>query len=714
MNYRVGGSRTLSGIPVEQLNEAEATAELERLAAEIAEHDRRYYEHDAPSVSDAEYDALRLRNSAIEARFPNLKRADSPTERVGTAPSGKFSKVRHAIPMLSLDNAFSDDDVRDFVARIRRFLRLGDDALLRITAEPKIDGLSLSLRYENGELVHAVTRGDGTTGENVTANAKTIDDIPARLKGSPPDVIEVRGEVYMTKEDFADLNERQETAGKQTYVNPRNTAAGSLRQLDASVTAERPLKFFAYAWGEVSQLPADTQMGMVEAFKAYGFQTNPLMDVFDSVEALLKHYHHIETERGALAYDIDGVVYKVDDLSYQERLGFVSRSPRWAIAHKFPAEKAMTTLKAIDIQVGRTGAITPVARLEPVTVGGVVVENATLHNAEEIERLGVMIGDTVIVQRAGDVIPQILGFVPEKRPVDAEPYTFPAKCPCDLATDIVREANISGAESVVRRCSGEFACPYQRKEHLKHFVSRRAFDIEGLGEKQIEAFFDDAMLPIRTPADIFTLQKRDAANPLQKLKNREGYGEVSAQKLFDAIEERRTVPLERMIYALGIRHVGEATAKTLARAYGAWGAFEAAALQVADGDTDTREEMDALEDIGAAVIDSVAAYFTEPHNRDLVEALAAELTIEEAERPAADTAFSGKTIVFTGSLERMSRDEAKEMAERLGAKAAGSVSKKTDLVVAGPGAGSKLKKATELGIEVIDEDEWFRRTGRSS
>ena len=629
MSDKASGNAGLSSIPVEQLSEAEATAELERLAAEIAAHDRRYYEKDAPSVSDAEYDALRQRNSAIEARFPNLKRVDSPTERVGAAPSEKFSKVRHAVPMLSLDNAFNDDDVRDFAARILRFLRLGEDAVLRLTAEPKIDGLSLSLRYESGELVHAVTRGDGTTGENVTANAKTIGDIPVKLKGSPPEVFEVRGEVYMTKEDFAELNERQEAAGKQTYVNPRNTAAGSLRQLDASVTAERPLKFFAYAWGEVSALPSDTQMGMVAALKAYGFQTNPLMGVFDSVETLLEHYHHIETERGALAYDIDGVVYKVDDLSYQERLGFVSRSPRWAIAHKFPAEKAMTTLNAIDIQVGRTGAITPVARLEPVTVGGVVVENATLHNAEEIERLGVRIGDTVTVQRAGDVIPQILGFVPEKRPDDAQPYEFPATCPCPLQTPIVREANVSGAESVVRRCSGEFACPYQRKEHLKHFVSRRAFDIEGLGEKQIEAFFDDAMLPIRTPADIFTLQKRDDANALQKLKNREGYGEVSAQKLFDAIEGRRTIPLERMIYALGIRHVGEATAKTLARAYGAWGAFEAAALQVADGDTDTREEMDALEDIGAAVIDSVAAYFTEPHNRDLVEALAAGSIDEE-------------------------------------------------------------------------------------
>jgi DNA ligase (NAD+) len=578
-----------------------------------------------------------------------------------------------------------------------------------MTAEPKIDGLSLSLRYEDGELVYAATRGDGTTGENVTANARTISDIPSRLKGNPPSVMEVRGEVYMTKHDFAELNERQAAAGKQTYVNPRNTAAGSLRQLDASITAERPLKFFAYAWGEVSDMPADTQMNMVAAMGRYGFVINPLMDVFDSVEKLIEHYHRIEMERGELAYDIDGVVYKVDDLKLQERLGFVSRSPRWAIAHKFPAEKAMTTLNAIDIQVGRTGAITPVARLEPVTVGGVVVENATLHNAEEIERLGVMIGDTVIVQRAGDVIPQILGFVEEKRPKDAEEFQFPTVCPCSLKTPIVREAIASGEESVVRRCSGEFACPFQRKEHLKHFVSRRAFDIEGLGDKQIEYFFDDeGGLEIKTPADIFTLSKRDE-NALTKLKNRDGYGEVSAQKLFDAIEERRTIPLERLIYALGIRHVGESTAKTLARAYGDWATFERAASNIAHGDAAAREEMDALDDIGDAVIDSLARYFTEPHNRKMVEALIGELTVEEAEKPASDTAFSGKTIVFTGSLERMSRDEAKAMAERLGAKAAGSVSKKTDLVVAGPGAGSKLAKAQEFGVEVIDEDEWFRR-----
>ncbi|MCB1464119.1 MAG: NAD-dependent DNA ligase LigA, partial [Nitratireductor sp.] len=573
-------------------------------------------------------------------------------------------------------------------------------------------GLSLSLRYEGGRLVAAATRGDGAEGEDVTANARTIADIPRVLSGDPPDVVEVRGEVYMTTADFEALNAREAAGGRPTYANPRNTAAGSLRQLDPGITASRPLKFFAYAWGEVSEMPATTQMEMVSAFAAYGFQINPLMKLFASADELLVHYHMIEEVRATLGYDIDGVVYKVNDLALQERLGFVSRSPRWAIAHKFPAEQAMTILEAIDVQVGRTGAITPVARLAPVTVGGVVVTNATLHNAEEIERLGVQIGDTVIVQRAGDVIPQVLGFVPERRPDDAVAFEFPKKCPCPLETDIVREETAGGVEGVVRRCSGEFACPYQRKEHLKLFVSRRAFDIDGLGEKQIEAFYDDEILPIRTPAQIFTLEARDETNALQKLRNREGYGEVSAGKLFAAINERRVIALERLIYALGIRHVGEATAKTLARAYGDWNSFEDAALKVAAGDESAREEMDALDDIGGAVIDAVARYFAEPHNRTMVDELVRELTeIVGPQQPTADSPVAGKTIVFTGSLERMSRDEAKAMAERLGAKAAGSVSAKTDLVVAGPGAGSKLKKASELGVEVIDEDAWFRLIG---
>jgi len=704
---------TTEQTPVEALTEPEAEAELARLAAEITRHDTAYHGEDAPIISDADYDALKQRNLAIEAAFPHLKRADSPSEQVGAAVSEKFEKIAHRVPMLSLDNAFNDQDVQDFAARVRRFLKLGEDIPLALTAEPKIDGLSLSLRYENGRLVYAATRGDGAVGENVTANARTIGDVPQTLAGDPPDVLEVRGEVYLTKDDFADLNRRQEEAGKPTYVNPRNTAAGSLRQLDASITASRPLKFFAYAWGEVSAMPSDTQMGMVDKLAAYGFVTNPLMDMFDDVAALLAHYRRIELERGELPYDIDGVVYKVNELALQQRLGFVSRSPRWAIAHKFPAEKAMTVLNAIDIQVGRTGALTPVARLEPVTVGGVVVENATLHNAEEIERLGIKIGDTVTVQRAGDVIPQILGFVPEKRPDNAVGFAFPEICPCPLQTPIVREATAGGAEGVVRRCSGEFACPFQRKEHLKLFVSRKAFDIDGLGDKQIDYFHDlpeDDPLRIRTPADIFKLESCDAKDELRKLKNRDGYGEVSAKNLFEAIETRRTIPLERLIFGLGIRHVGETTARTLARAYGSWTDFDKAARMIAADDESAREEMAALDDIGPAVVEAVARYFGEDHNLDMVGDLVDQLTIEDAERPAAESPFAGKTIVFTGSLEKMSRDEAKAMADRLGAKAAGSVSKKTDLVVAGPGAGSKLKKATELGIEVIDEDAWLTRT----
>ncbi|MBO6538521.1 MAG: NAD-dependent DNA ligase LigA [Rhizobiaceae bacterium] len=696
---------------VDKLTSEQAAQELERLAAEIAEHDRRYHSDDAPTVTDAEYDALRRRNLAIEQAFPDLVREDSPSKRVGGAVSEKFEKVRHAVPMLSLDNAFSDDDVRDFAERVRRYLRLPADEALPLTAEPKIDGLSLSLRYENGRLAVAATRGDGQVGENVTANARTISEIPEVLSGKPPAVLEVRGEVYLTHADFLELNRKQEADGKPTYVNPRNTAAGSLRQLDPSITASRPLKFFAYTWGEVSEMPADTQMGMVAALESYGFTVNSLMKRFEDVDGLLEHYRKIEVERGTLPYDIDGVVYKVDSIALQERLGFVSRSPRWAIAHKFPAEKAATLLNGIDIQVGRTGALTPVARLEPVTVGGVVVTNATLHNAEEIERLGIKIGDTVIVQRAGDVIPQVLGFVEEKRPADAKEFTFPEVCPCDLKTPVVRDATAGGGEGVVRRCSGEFACPYQRIEHLRHFVSRRAFDIEGLGEKQIEFFFNDEDLPVKSPAEIFTLAERDAAN-LKKLKDKEGWGSLSSSNLFAAIETRRTIPLDRMIYGLGIRHVGETTARTLARAYGSWKELHDAALAVANGDSQAREDMDALDDIGGAVIDAVARYFGEEHNRDLVEKLAAQVNVVDADLPQSDSPVAGKTVVFTGALERMSRDEAKAMGEKLGAKVSGSVSSKTDLVVAGPGAGSKLKKAAELGIEVIDEDGWFKLIGQ--
>jgi DNA ligase (NAD+) len=697
-------------ITVERLSESEAAAELALLAVEITKHDAAYHGQDAPLISDSEYDALRRRNSEIEAKFPDLIRADSPTKSVGYIVSEKFEKIAHVVPMLSLDNAFNDQDAHDFVARVRRFLSLDPLQALGITAEPKIDGLSLSLRYENGILKSAATRGDGAVGENVTVNAKTIKDIPHKLNGDFPTILEVRGEVYMTHADFTELNTRHRQEGKAEIANPRNGAAGSLRQLDSAVTASRPLKFFAYAWGEVSTMPSTTQMGMVAAFESYGFKTNPLMRRCASAEELLSVYRSIEAQRASLGYDIDGVVYKVDDLALQQRLGFVSRSPRWAIAHKFPAEKATTILRGIDIQVGRTGAHTPVARLEPVTVGGVVVTNATLHNEDEIKRLGVMIGDTVTVQRAGDVIPQVLGFVADKRPSDAVDYVFPHECLCELKTALIREEIASGVEGIVKRCTGEFACPYQKVEHLKHFVSRRAFDIEGLGDKQIEFFFQDEDLPVKNPADIFTLAKRDAGN-LKKLKDKEGFGETSAAKLFAAIDAKRAIGLDRVIYGLGIRHVGDSSSKTLARAYGSFAAFHDAALKIAGGDVAAAEEMDALDDIGTAVIDSVARYFAEDHNRAIVEALAAELTVADAIKPTSDSPVAGKTVVFTGSLVRMTRDEAKAMAERLGAKVSGSVSKKTDLVVAGPGAGSKLTDAQKHGVEVIDEDAWFERVG---
>jgi DNA ligase (NAD+) len=635
-------------------------------------------------------------------------RPDSPSRRVGAAPAGKFAKVRHAVPMLSLSNAFSEQDVTDFVERIRRFLRLADGETPAFTAEPKIDGLSCSLRYEEGELVRGATRGDGNEGEDVTANVRTLADIPHRLKGKHvPRVCEVRGEVYMTKSAFLALNKRQESAGRQVFANPRNSAAGSLRQLDPSITAARPLGFFAYAWGEMSEMPADTQSGMVKWFGSCGFKTNPLTRICHSLDALLAFHHDIEERRGALDYDIDGVVYKVDRLDWQERLGFVSRSPRWAIAHKFPAEKAMTVVKAIDIQVGRTGALTPVAKLEPVTVGGVVVQNATLHNADEIARLDVRIGDTVVIQRAGDVIPQVLEVVSERRPRDSKPYHFPKKCPCPLHTAIVRDVTATGEEGAVSRCTGEFACPYQTIEHLKHFASRRAFDIEGLGDKQIEFFFEQEW--VREPADIFTLEARNARI---KLEEHEGYGELSVRNLFQAIAARREISLERFIYALGIRHVGETTARSLARGYGSWKAFHDACLDLARGDEEVRHEMDALDQIGDTVIDALAAYFREAHNRGIVERLTAQVHILDAERPAAHSPVAGKTVVFTGSLEQMTREEAKAMAERLGAKAAGSVSKKTDYVVAGPGAGSKLDKAREFGVKVLTEDEWFDLVGR--
>ncbi len=695
-------SKDTAKLPVATLSEKQAQTEHARLAADIAEHDRRYYQEDAPTVSDAQYDALRQRYAAIEARFPQLRTAESLTQRVGAAPAARFAKVRHAVPMLSLDNAFSDEDVLDFVGRIRRFLRLADDEEIVFSAEPKIDGLSLSLRYEDGELVTGATRGDGQVGEDVTANVKTLEDVPKRLKGrGVPAVCEVRGEVYMTKHAFLALNKRQAETGGQVFANPRNSAAGSLRQKDPSITASRPLGFFAYAWGEMSDMPADTQSGMIKWFAACGFKTNPLARICRSVEALLAFHREIEAQRATLDYDIDGVVYKVDRLDWQERLGFVSRNPRWAIAHKFPAEKATTVVRDIEIQVGRTGALTPVAKLEPVTVGGVVVQNATLHNEEEIERLGVRIGDTVTIQRAGDVIPQVLGVV-EDRPRGAKVFRLPKKCPCPLKTDVVRETIAGGEEGARARCTGEFACPHQIVEHLKHFVSRRAFDIDGLGEKQIELFYQQGW--VKEPADIFTLEERNGKIRLEEV---EGFGEVSVRNLFGAIAARRDIPLERFIYALGIRHVGETTAVALARGYGSWAAFHDACLKLAKDDQETRDEMDALDQIGDTVIDSLRDYFAEAHNRRRIERLAQQVRILDAEKPRRDSAIAGKTVVFTGTLEKMTRDEAKASAERLGAKVAGSVSKKTDYVVAGPGAGSKLGKAKELGVAVLSEDEWL-------
>jgi DNA ligase (NAD+) len=693
-----------SKITVDELTAAQAGAEHARLEAEIAAHDRRYYQEDAPNVSDAEYDRLRQRYSALEARFPQLHTAASLTRRVGAAPSARFAKVRHALPMLSLDNAFAEDDVRDFVGRIRRFLRLADDDEIAFSAEPKIDGLSMSLRYERGALVTGATRGDGNEGEDVTANIKTLADVPRRLKGSGiPAICEIRGEVYMTKHAFLALNERQAETGGQIFANPRNSAAGSLRQKDPSITASRPLGFFAYAWGEMSEMPADTQSGMVKWFERCGFKTNPLTKVCRGIDALLKFHHEIEAQRATLDYDIDGVVYKVDRLDWQQRLGFVSRSPRWAVAHKFAAERAITLLKDIEIQIGRTGALTPVAKLEPVTVGGVVVQNATLHNSDEIARLDVRIGDTVQIQRAGDVIPQVLGVILERRPRGAKAYEFPKRCPCPLHTEVVRDQTAAGAEGAIARCTGEFACPYQAVEHLKHFVSRRAFDIDGLGDKQIELFYERGW--VKEPADVFTLEKRNGKIHLQ---NEEGFGETSVRNLFAAIAARREISLERFIYALGVRHVGETTAVALARGYGTWQAFHDACLRLAKGDDDVSQEMDALDQIGDTVIDSLHDYFGEAHNRRRVERLAEQVKIREAEKPRSDSAVAGKTVVFTGTLERMTRDEAKASAERLGAKVSGSVSKKTDYVVAGPGAGSKLADAKKLGVAVLTEDEWMK------
>ena len=696
---------------VDKLTEPQAETELARLAEKIAHHDALYYRQDTPEISDADYDALRQRNQAIEDRFPDLVRPDSPSQRVGAAPSEQFAKVRHAVPMLSLGNVFSDEDVVDFLNRVRRFLGLKPDDKLGVTAEPKIDGLGIALTYENGELVLGATRGDGFEGENVTANVRTITDIPKRVTDADfPERFEVRGEIYMTHKDFEELNARQEAAGLQTYVNPRNTASGSLRQLDPSITAERELKFFAYAWGDVSALPGVTQMEVMAAFGRWGFPVNPLTKLCMSAEEMLAVYHDIEEQRATLGYDIDGVVYKVDRLDLQDRLGFVSRSPRWAVAHKFPAEQATTVLNDIEIQVGRTGALTPVAKLEPVTVGGVVVQNATLHNEDEIKRKDVRAGDTVIIQRAGDVIPQVVSVLKEKRPKGAKPFKFPTRCPV-CGSHAVREINPkTGKEDAVRRCTGGLICPAQAVERLRHFVSRNALDIEGLGAKQVEAFYQEGW--VMKPADIFTLQARDE-RATSKLEDKEGWGEQSVANLFAAIDDRRRIPLDRLIYALGIRHVGETTARVLAKSYGNFEAFREAMTAAQDRDGEAFAELNNIDGIGEVVANAIVEFFAEAHNQEALDALLKEVSIESFEVDEIDTPVSGKTVVFTGTLERMSRSEAKATAERLGAKVAGSVSAKTDYLVAGPGAGSKLKKAQELGAEVLSEDQWFDLTDGS-
>lgn len=701
--------------PVDALSETEARDELARLAASIKAADAAYYQDDAPHMSDAHYDALRQRNAAIESRFPHLKRADSPSDSVGAPASEGFAKAAHGEPMLSLGNAFSDEDVADFIARIRRFLGLGEAETLAITAEPKIDGLSLSLLYRFGKLVRAATRGDGRVGEDVTANARTIKDIPESLSGSDwPAEIEIRGEAYMSHADFAALNERESEAGRKTFANPRNAAAGSLRQLDASITASRPLRFFAYAWAAASEPFADTQSAAIKAFATWGLQTNPRFGVHASLDGLIAAYRDIERARAGLGHDIDGVVYKVDRLDWQSRLGTVSRAPRWAIAHKFPAEKATTRLEAIDIQVGRTGTLTPVARLAPVTVGGVVVSNATLHNEDEIARKDIRIGDMVTVQRAGDVIPQILGVVDPDRSGRSQPWQMPAACP-ECGSAAVRDVDEAGIEDVRRRCTGGLTCPAQAVERLKHFVSRKALDIDGLGAKQVAFFHEKGVLA--GPQDIFRLAERIEAAGLPPLAEWEGFGETSAGKLFAAIEARRKVPFARFLNGLGIRHVGETTSGLFARHFGAWESFwDLVRSAAGTGDIADLARLDLLsvDGIGDAAVSALAAFAGEPHNQDMLAALLAEIEILPAEQAASDSPVAGLTIVFTGTLERMTRDEAKARATALGAKVSGSVSAKTDILVAGPGAGSKLKKAEELGLRTLTEEDWLQLIGESA
>ncbi|MBL4647220.1 MAG: NAD-dependent DNA ligase LigA, partial [Rhizobiales bacterium] len=688
-----------------------------RLATTLAKYDKHYHQRDKPLVDDAEYDALKRRNLEIEARFPDQVRLDSPSNRVGYTPSEKFTKYTHAVPMLSLDNAFSGEDVVDFVTKIRRFLGLPKEQDIPITAEPKIDGLSANIRYEHGKLVNGVTRGDGQVGENITQNLLTVADIPHELTGTGwPDIMEVRGEVYMAHADFAALNARIADSGRQ-FANPRNAAAGSLRQLDARITAERPLKFFAYAWGEMSDISSETQMEMVGKFEQWGFKINPLMKLCANVDALLEVYGAIDDQRSSLGYDIDGVVYKVNDLALQTRLGFASRFPRWAMAHKFAAEQATTTLLDIEIQLGRTGALTPVAKLKPVNVGGVMVSSATLHNADYIRGIGssgeairegrdLRVGDKVTIQRAGDVIPQIVDVDVSARGPEFVAFEFPTKCPaCD--SHVVREVNEkTGKVDVVSRCAGGLICPAQAVEKIKHFVSRNALDIEGFGDKQAEAFYLDGL--VKNPADIFTLEERDSEKGnLKPLMARDGWGVTSAKKLFAAINERRDADLNRFIFGLGIRHVGDGTAKLLARNYDSFEKLSAAAIEAADETSTAWLDLVNIDGIGETVAHSLVDFFGESHNLEVLEKMLAQVSPTPMEEVASGSPVSGKTVVFTGSLELFTRDEAKAMAERLGAKVAGSVSKKTDLLVAGPGAGSKLKKAQALEIEITDEQGWL-------